>query len=144
MFSLLAHHIRPHKGKPYVANLFPSLIKTSERTEESVHETLALSLPRILKVLGCFTTENEMKVNTKIFLVTINNFYKNLFQALLKSFLKNIANESAVIRRTTTTNVLSICRNCRKPSVFLIFCLNYLLGVYLLYSSIFSQQEVFK
>lgn len=62
LFSLLVHHIRPHKGKAYVTNLFPSLIKISERPEESIHETLATSLPRILKVLGCFTTENEMKV----------------------------------------------------------------------------------
>lgn len=60
---MLTHYIRPHKGKAYVTNLFPNLIKIAKRTEESVHETLALSLPRILKVLSCFTTENEMKVN---------------------------------------------------------------------------------
>lgn len=59
---MLAHHIRPHKGKPYVTNLFPNLINIADRNEESVHETLAISLPKILKVLSCFTTESEMKV----------------------------------------------------------------------------------
>lgn len=65
LFAILAHHIRPHKGKPYVTNLFPNLIRIAERNEESIHETLAISLPKILKVLGCFTTENEMKVQSK-------------------------------------------------------------------------------
>ncbi|XP_018571399.1 huntingtin [Anoplophora glabripennis] len=108
LFSILAHRIRPHKGKPYVANLFPSLIRIAERTEESVHETLALSLPRIMYVLGSFSTENEIK-------------------SLLKAFLSNCTNQSAVIRRTTSSCILSICMNCRKPYNFIIYCLNYLL-----------------
>lgn len=45
--------------------MFPSLIKIIERNEESVHETLANSLPKIMKALGCFTTENENKVSLK-------------------------------------------------------------------------------
>ncbi|CAG9829715.1 unnamed protein product [Diabrotica balteata] len=108
LFSLLAHRIRPHKGKPYVANMFPGLIKITERNEEAVHETLAASLPNIMKVLGCFTTENEIK-------------------ALLKAFLSNISNESTVIRRTTTNCVLTVCMNCKNPYVFMTYCLNILL-----------------
>lgn len=61
-FSELAHHIRPHKGKPYVANLMPCIIKIAERTEESVHDTLSSSLPKIMAALGCFTMDNDIKV----------------------------------------------------------------------------------
>ncbi|CAH1155948.1 unnamed protein product [Phaedon cochleariae] len=110
LFSVLAHHIRPHKGKPYAVNVFQNLVKISERTEESIHETLAAALPRIMKVLGCFTTENEMKV-------------------LLKAFLNNVTNESAVMRRTNTSCILTICEHCKKPNVFTMYCFNYLLDL---------------
>ncbi|KAJ8928271.1 hypothetical protein NQ314_019222 [Rhamnusium bicolor] len=110
LFSMLAHHIRPHKGKPYVVNMFPSLIKIAERTEESIHETLAISLPKIMKVLGCFSSENEIKV-------------------LLKAFLANVSVQSTVIRRTTSSCILSICMNCRKPYTFIMYCLNHLLDL---------------
>ncbi|XP_056637539.1 huntingtin [Diorhabda sublineata] len=108
LFSLLAHRIRPHKGKPYVSNLFPSLIKIAERNEEAVHETLAASLPNIMKALGCFTSESEIKV-------------------LLKAFLSNISNASTVIRRTTTNCIVTICLNCKNPYIFITYCLNNLL-----------------
>lgn len=110
LFSLLAHRIRPHKGKPYVANLFPSLIKIAERNEEAVHETLAASLPNIMKALGCFTSESEIKV-------------------LLKAFLSNISNTSTVIRRTTTNCIVTICMNCKNPYIFITYCLNHLLDL---------------
>lgn len=61
-FAQLAHLIRPHKGKPYVVNLFPTLIKVSERPEEQIHETLANSVLPIMKVLGCFASDIEIKV----------------------------------------------------------------------------------
>lgn len=64
-FAQLCHMIRPHKGKPYVSNLIPCINKISERAEESLHETLALSLPKIMDVLGSFTTDNDVKVCTK-------------------------------------------------------------------------------
>lgn len=68
--------------------MFPNLIKITERAEESVHETLALSLPKILTILSCFTTENEMKVNlgknTKISLnVSLFRHYLKLFWQML-------------------------------------------------------------
>ncbi|XP_060528068.1 huntingtin [Cylas formicarius] len=102
-FSQLAHHIRPHKGKPYIVNLFPSIIKITERSEESIHETLASCLPKIMKVLGCFAPENETKI-------------------LLKSFLKNISNPSAVIRRTSASSILIICLNSKRPYTFVTYC----------------------
>ncbi|XP_008191527.2 huntingtin [Tribolium castaneum] len=109
-FSQLAHLIRPHKGKPYVVNLFPTLIKVSQRPEEQIHETLANSLAPIMRVLGSFTSEVEIK-------------------DLLKGFLKNISHSSPVIRRSATTCVLNVCLNCRKPSIFMAYVINYLLDL---------------
>lgn len=51
------------KGKPYVVNLMPYLVKIAERSEEQVHETLTNSLPKIMAALGCFTTDNDVKVS---------------------------------------------------------------------------------
>ncbi|CAH1990108.1 unnamed protein product [Acanthoscelides obtectus] len=110
LFSVMAYQIKPQKGKIYVTNLFPSIMKITERTEESIHETLAVSLLKIMKALGCFTSENEIRV-------------------LLKAFLKNIGNTSPVIRRTTVTSILAIILNCKKPSLFITRCLNYLLDI---------------
>lgn len=62
-FAQLAHLIRPHKGKPYVVNLFPTLLKVAERPEEQIHETLASSLSKIMSVLGCFSSDAETKVH---------------------------------------------------------------------------------
>lgn len=61
-FAELACYIRPHKGKPYVSNLMPCIIKILERHEEMIHETLANSFPKIMIALGCFTTDNDIKV----------------------------------------------------------------------------------
>lgn len=55
-----------------MANLFPSLIRIIERPEESIHETLANSLPKIIEVLGPFTTDSDIKVVLK------NAFFNNL------------------------------------------------------------------
>lgn len=65
-FSELSHHIRPHIGKVYVAKLFPSLIRITGRAEEAIHETLATSFPKLLKSLGLFSPDNEIKVRVYI------------------------------------------------------------------------------
>lgn len=62
-FSQLACYIRPVKGKAYVINLFPKLIKIADRTEESIHETLAASLPNILKCLLNFSSDKDTRVS---------------------------------------------------------------------------------
>ncbi|KAF5303786.1 hypothetical protein FQR65_LT08121 [Abscondita terminalis] len=111
-FAELAHHIRPHKGKPYIANLIPCIIKITERPEDMIHETLSSSYPKIIATLGCFSTDNDIK-------------------ALLRAFLNNISNNSAVIRRTTINCILSTCLNCKKPYVFITYILNHLLDVLL-------------
>lgn len=68
-FAQLSHYIRPYKGKSYVANLMPCLLKVIERNEDSIHETLTNSLPKIMESLGAFTTDNDIKVcfSTRIY-----------------------------------------------------------------------------
>lgn len=61
-FGKLCHLIRPHKGKAYITNLVPSLVKITEREEEMVHETLGITLPKIMDALGPFTSDNDIKV----------------------------------------------------------------------------------
>lgn len=41
----------------------PCILKIAQRKEESVLETLASSLSKILATLGCFMTDNDVKVN---------------------------------------------------------------------------------
>ncbi|KAF5273906.1 hypothetical protein FQA39_LY01021 [Lamprigera yunnana] len=111
-FAELAHHIRPHKGKPYITNLLPCIIKITERSEELIHETLLNSYPKIISTLGCFATDNDIK-------------------SLLRAFVNNISNNSAVIRRTMINCVLSTCVNCKKPYIFITYILNNLLDLLL-------------
>lgn len=61
-FAQLSYYIRPYKGKTYVVNLMPCLLKIIERNDDQIHETLASSLPKIMANLGAFTTDNDVKV----------------------------------------------------------------------------------
>ncbi|XP_046383294.1 huntingtin isoform X2 [Ischnura elegans] len=108
-FAELCHMIRPAKGKPYVVYLIPCIVQISRRTDdESVLETLAAALQKIFKSLGCFTTDNEIKI-------------------LLNAFLPNLGSSSAVARRTAASSILSICLHCRKPLASLDWVLQCLL-----------------
>lgn len=113
-FALLAHHIRPQKGKVYVTNIIPALIKVIERNEESVHETLSTSLPQIMSSLGPFTMDYDIK-------------------GLLKACLNNVQSPSVVIRRMTASCILTVCLNNRAPFVFLCYVFNHLFGKYYTY-----------
>lgn len=104
-FAYLSHMIRPQKGKPYVNNLVPCLIQISKRSEEPVQETLANAMPQIFKALGLFTTDKDVK-------------------ELLKAFLLNLSSDSAQVRRTAASCIVSICQNCRKPKAFIMETLN--------------------
>lgn len=53
---------RPQKGKIYLKTLIPIFVKLSARNEESVHETLAESLPSIFQHVGLFMTDNDVRV----------------------------------------------------------------------------------
>ncbi|KAK2585924.1 hypothetical protein KPH14_010508 [Odynerus spinipes] len=107
-FGLLSHMIRPTRGKAYVSNLIPCITVIAHRPEESVIETLAQALKLILKTLGPFMTDNDVKT-------------------LLKAFFQNISSTQAAFRRAAANMILTTCLNCRKPQVFLCYVLNYLL-----------------
>lgn len=64
-FAQLSYYIRPYKGKSYVVNLMPCLLKIVERNEDQIHETLANSLPKIMSSLGTFMTDNDVKVGNE-------------------------------------------------------------------------------
>ncbi|KAK2115301.1 hypothetical protein P7K49_005927 [Saguinus oedipus] len=60
-FAELAHLVRPQKCRPYLVNLLPCLTRTSKRPEESVQETLAAAVPKIMASFGNFANDNEIK-----------------------------------------------------------------------------------
>lgn len=62
-FSHLADLIRLPKRRQYLINFIPCIISMSRREEESIHEALMNSLPKILQSLGNFLSENDVKVN---------------------------------------------------------------------------------
>lgn len=61
-FGLLSHMIRPTRGKAYVSNLIPCIVAIAHRSEGAVIETLSQSLPLMMKPLGPFMTDNDVKV----------------------------------------------------------------------------------
>lgn len=48
--------------RPYLVNLLPCLTRISKRPEESVQETLAAAIPKIMAAFGNFANDNEIKV----------------------------------------------------------------------------------
>lgn len=50
------------RRRPYLVNLLPCLTRTSKRPEESVQETLAAAIPKIMASFGNFANDNEIKV----------------------------------------------------------------------------------
>ncbi|XP_068985197.1 huntingtin isoform X2 [Bombus flavifrons] len=109
-FGLLSHMIRPTRGKAYVSNLIPCIVTIAHRSEESVIETLSQSLPLIMKALGPFMTDNDIKT-------------------LLKAFFENISCVQAAFRRAAANMILATCLNCRRPQFFLNYVLKHLLGI---------------
>ncbi|PSN49021.1 Huntingtin [Blattella germanica] len=47
--------------------------------------------------------------------------------SLLKTFLQNLSSDSAVIRRSASASILTVCLHCRKPQVFTSYVVNTLL-----------------
>lgn len=48
--------------RPYLVNLLPCLTRISRRPEETVQETLATAIPKLMAALGNFANDNEIKV----------------------------------------------------------------------------------
>ncbi|XP_067838539.1 huntingtin isoform X1 [Heptranchias perlo] len=108
-FAELAHLVRPQKCRPYLVNLLPCLARISKRSEESVQETLASAVPKIMASLGNFANDSEIKM-------------------LLKTFIGNLKSSSPTIRRTAASSAVSICQHSRKTQYFYTWLLNVLLG----------------
>uniref|UniRef100_A0A8C5NKG6 Huntingtin n=1 Tax=Junco hyemalis TaxID=40217 RepID=A0A8C5NKG6_JUNHY len=109
-FAELAHLVRPQKCRPYLVNLLPCLTRISKRPEESVQETLAAAIPKIMAAFGNFANDNEIKV-------------------LLKAFIANLKSSSPTIRRTAAGSAASICQHSRRTQYFYAWLLNVLLGL---------------
>ncbi|XP_013013172.2 huntingtin isoform X3 [Cavia porcellus] len=109
-FAELAHLVRPQKCRPYLVNLLPCLTRTSKRPEESVQETLAAAVPKIMASFGNFANDNEIKV-------------------LLKAFIANLKSSSPTVRRTAAGSAVSICQHSRRTQYFYSWLLNVLLGL---------------
>ncbi|XP_006875391.1 PREDICTED: huntingtin [Chrysochloris asiatica] len=109
-FAELAHLVRPQKCRPYLVNLLPCLSRISKRSEESVQETLAAAIPKIMASFGNFANDNEIKV-------------------LLKAFIANLKSGSPTIRRTAAGSAVSVCQHSRRTQYFYSWLLNVLLGL---------------
>ncbi|XP_073094066.1 huntingtin isoform X1 [Manis javanica] len=109
-FAELAHLVRPQKCRPYLVNLLPCLTRVSKRPEESVQETLATAIPKIMASFGNFANDNEIKV-------------------LLKAFIASLKSSSPTIRRTAAGSAVSICQHSRRTQYFYSWLLNVLLGL---------------
>ncbi|XP_026856221.2 huntingtin isoform X2 [Electrophorus electricus] len=109
-FAELAHLVRPQKCRPYLVNLLPCLTRITKRQEETVQETLASSIPKIMTALGHFANDGEIKV-------------------LLKAFVANLKSSSPTIRRTAASSAVSVCQHSRRTNYFYTWLLNVLLGL---------------
>ncbi|XP_058157313.1 huntingtin isoform X2 [Dasypus novemcinctus] len=109
-FAELAHLVRPQKCRPYLVNLLPCLTRISKRPEESVQETLAAAIPKVMASFGNFANDNEIKV-------------------LLKAFIANLKSSSPTVRRTAAGSAVSICQHSRRTQYFYSWLLNVLLGL---------------
>ncbi|XP_055771060.1 huntingtin-like isoform X2 [Salvelinus fontinalis] len=109
-FAELAHLVRPQKCRPYLVNLLPCLTRITKRQEETVQETLAAAVPKIMSALGHFANDGEVKV-------------------LLKSFVANLKSASPTIRRTAASSAANMCQHSRRSSYFYTWLLNVLLGL---------------
>lgn len=52
------------RSRPYLVNLLPCLTRITKRQEETVQETLAAAMPKIMAALGNFANDSEIKVST--------------------------------------------------------------------------------
>uniref|UniRef100_A0A3B4A883 Uncharacterized protein n=1 Tax=Periophthalmus magnuspinnatus TaxID=409849 RepID=A0A3B4A883_9GOBI len=109
-FAELAHLIKPQKCRPYLVNLLPCLTRITKRQEETVQETLASAMPKIMLALGHFANDSEIKV-------------------LLKSFVANLKSNSPTIRRTAASSAVTVCQHSRRTTYFNTWLLNVLLGL---------------
>lgn len=103
-FSESCHSIRPSKRRTYWANLHSCLIDLTKLTEqESIQETLAKCMNKIMSVFGRFSSDQELL-------------------ALVHSFLPNLNHPSTSIKRLTASSLVICVENARHPK-YLASCL---------------------
>uniref|UniRef100_T1KK12 Huntingtin n=1 Tax=Tetranychus urticae TaxID=32264 RepID=T1KK12_TETUR len=108
-FSELAYLLRPSKCRPYLAQLIPVLEKISSRTnEESIQETIAQAMKKLMPVLGRYAIEIEIL-------------------KLLNCFLPNLNHCLVSVRRTAAISLTVVCQHSKKPSYFYSWLINNLL-----------------
>lgn len=61
----MCSHCDPSHLRPYLVNLLPCLSRITKRQEETVQETLAAAMPKIMGALGHFANDGEIKVSTQ-------------------------------------------------------------------------------
>lgn len=61
---LLLSRLSPLWCRPYLVNLLPCLSRITKRQEETVQETLAAAIPKIMSALGNFANDGEIKVSS--------------------------------------------------------------------------------
>ncbi|XP_066585967.1 huntingtin isoform X2 [Prorops nasuta] len=110
-FAQLSHMIRPGKKRPYISNLVPCIVAITERSEDSVIETLAQSLPLILRSLGLVMTDSENK-------------------NLLMAFFRNVSSTQVVFRRAGASMIVTTCSSSKRPQVFLYYAIDHILGIF--------------
>lgn len=60
--AILSSSSRHPWFRPYLVNLLPCLTRITKRQEETVQETLAAAMPKIMVALGHFANDGEIKV----------------------------------------------------------------------------------
>ncbi|CAF0989463.1 unnamed protein product [Didymodactylos carnosus] len=95
-FSELASVIHPKKIRLFLEHLYVAFCSIALRTEELLYEKLPDYYQMIFRTLGKSMNEKEVK-------------------DLLQAYLKNLSNESAVIRRSSASCLVVICYHCRQP-----------------------------
>lgn len=63
LFRHLSHSQHLLRSRPYLVNLLPCFIAIAKRQEETVQETLAAAMPKIMAALGNFANDSEIKVS---------------------------------------------------------------------------------
>ncbi|XP_043203807.1 huntingtin-like [Amphibalanus amphitrite] len=107
-FAELSNRIRPQKRRAYVVNLFPCILRLTQRAELAVQESLSAALVKMAPVLGVFFTDGETK-------------------AVLQAFLPNLEHSQAPLRRAASAAMVALVSQCRKPETFLPWLLSTLL-----------------
>ncbi|KAF2077646.1 hypothetical protein CYY_001033 [Polysphondylium violaceum] len=96
-FGEVCSYIRPSKCRKYIISLVPPINNLLQLVEdESLQESISISMENISKILISYLKENEV-------------------HQLIDLFMKNLNQPSAAVRRAASLSITSICRYYPKP-----------------------------